>query len=95
MALSSTSFESIPPVSDQRTSNMADIDRFRLEDRKAIDALYRRVFGHDAANASQLRWNWQYLQNPNNPPDGPQIWLAREGPSIIGQYATMPVRLSL
>jgi hypothetical protein len=74
---------------------MADIVRFRLEDRKAIDALYRRVFGHDAADASKLRWNWQYLQNPNNPPDGPQIWLAREGPTIIGQYATMPVRLGL
>lgn len=74
---------------------MADIERFRLEDRKAIDALYRRVFGHDAANSSQFRWNWQYLQNPNNPPEGPQIWLAREGPTIIGQYATMPVRLSL
>jgi hypothetical protein len=74
---------------------MADIDRFRLEDRRSVDALYRRVFGHDAANASQLRWNWQYLQNPNNPSDGPQIWLAREGPTIIGQYATMPVRLSL
>jgi hypothetical protein len=74
---------------------MADIDRFRLEDRRGVDALYRRVFGHDAANASQLRWNWQYLQNPNNPPGGPQIWLAREGPTIIGQYATMPVRLAL
>jgi GNAT superfamily N-acetyltransferase len=74
---------------------MADIDRFRLGDRRAVDALYRRVFGHDAANASQLRWNWQYQQNPNNPPDGPQIWLAREGPTVIGQYATMPVRLSM
>jgi GNAT superfamily N-acetyltransferase len=74
---------------------MADIVRFHLEDRRAIDTLYRRVFGHDAADASQFRWAWQYLQNPNNPPDGPQIWLAREGPTIVGQYATMPVRLAL
>jgi hypothetical protein len=74
---------------------MADIVRFRHQDRRAVDVLYRRVFGHDAANASQLRWNWQYLQNPTNPSDGPQIWLAREGPSIVGQYATMPVRLAL
>lgn len=74
---------------------MAEIARFTLEDRRAVDALYRRVFGHDAANASELRWNWQYLENPNNPPDGQQIWLAREGPTIIGQYATMPVRLTL
>ena len=26
---------------------------------------------------------------------GPLIWIAREGPSIIGQYATMPVALSV
>jgi hypothetical protein len=74
---------------------MADIVRFRLEDRRAIDALYRRVFGNDAANASRLRWQWQYVQNPNTPPGGPQIWLAREGPTIVGQYATMPVQLTL
>jgi hypothetical protein len=74
---------------------MADISRFRFEDHRAIDALYRRVFGHDAANASRLRWHWQYVQNPNTPPEGPQIWLAREGPTVVGQYATMPVSLTL
>ena len=74
---------------------MPEIVRYRPDDRRAVDALYRRVFGHDMANASQLRWAWQYANNPNNPPDGPQIWLAREGPVIVGQYATMPVRLQL
>lgn len=72
---------------------MADIDRYRTEDRRQVDALYRRVFGPDAADASRLRWDWQYRRNPNAPPDGPQIWLAREGATIIGQYATMPVKL--
>ncbi len=71
------------------------IDRFRYEDRDAIDALYRRVFGPDAADASRLRWDWQYRLNPQNPGTGPLIWIAREGPSIIGQYATMPVALSV
>ena len=71
------------------------IDRFRYEDRDAIDALYRRVFGPDAAEASRLRWDWQYRLNPQNPGSGPLIWIAREGPSIIGQYATMPVALSV
>jgi GNAT superfamily N-acetyltransferase len=74
---------------------MADVDRYRSEDRRQVDALYRRVFGPDAADASRLRWEWQYRRNPNVPPDGPLIWLAREGTTIIGQYATMPVRLSL
>ena len=71
------------------------IDRFRYEDREAIDALYRRVFGPDAAEASRLRWDWQYRLNPQSTGSDPLIWIAREGPSIIGQYATMPVALSV
>ena len=74
---------------------MADIDRYRPDDRRAVEALYRRVFGRDAADASRLRWDWQYRRNPNNPRQEPEIWIAREGPAIVGQYATMPVRLSL
>ena len=72
-----------------------DVDRYRPEDRRAVDALYRRVFGNDAADASRLRWDWQYRRNPNNPGGEPEIWIAREGPAIIGQYATMPVRLDV
>ena len=74
---------------------MADIDRYRPDDRRAVDALYRRVFGADAADANRLRWDWQYRRNPNNPSENPEIWLAREGPTVIGQYATMPVRLQV
>ena len=72
---------------------MADVDRYRPDDRRAVDALYRRVFGHDAAEASRLRWEWQYRRNPNNPNQEPEIWVAREGPAIVGQYATMPVQV--
>lgn len=74
---------------------MAVIDRYTLADRRAVDLLYRRVFGPDAADANRLRWSWQYERNPKNPDQVPQIWLAREGPSVVGQYATMPVRLRL
>jgi len=74
---------------------VADIDRYRSDDRRAVEALYRRVFGHDAAEASRLRWDWQYRHNPNNPEREPEIWIAREGPAIIGQYATMPVQVSV
>ena len=74
---------------------MADIDRYKPDDKRGVDALYRRVFGHDAAESSRLRWEWQYRRNPNNPGHEPEIWIAREGPAIVGQYATMPVRVSL
>ena len=72
---------------------MADITRYKPEDRRAVEALYRRVFGNDAAEASRLRWEWQYRRNPNNPGHEPEIWIAREGTATVGQYATMPVRL--
>jgi hypothetical protein len=74
---------------------MADVTRYRGDDRRAVEALYRRVFGHDAADASRLRWEWQYRRNPNNAGGEPEIWIAREGPAIVGQYATMPVRLTV
>src|SRR4029453_3373432 len=57
--------------------------------------MYRRVFGNDAAESSRLRWDWQYRRNPNNPGQEPEIWIAREGTTLGGQYAPMPGRLSL
>jgi GNAT superfamily N-acetyltransferase len=74
---------------------MAEIDRFRRDDRRAIDALYRRVFGSDAADAQHLRWEWEFVRNPNTPAEGPLIWVAREGPALVGQWAAIPVRLAV
>ena len=71
---------------------MAEIDRYRPDDRRQVEALYRRVFGHDSADASRLRWEWQYRRNPNSSATEPLIWLAREGTTVVGQYAAMPVR---
>ncbi len=71
---------------------MAEIDRYSPDDRPAVNQMYRRVFGPDAADANKLRWDWQYLRNPNSP-GAPTIWIAREGGTIVGQYATMPLRL--
>src|SRR6187431_1144564 len=74
---------------------MAEIDRFRPDDRRQVEALYRRVFGADAADASRLRWDWQYRRNPYAPAEGPPIWVAREAATIVGHYATMPVKLTV
>ena len=74
---------------------MPDVDRFRPEDQRGIEALYRRVFGADAAAASRLRWDWQYRRNPKNPGGMPLIWVVREGPTIVGHQAAIPVRLAV
>ena len=46
---------------------MPVIDTYRPEDRDQVDALYRRVFGHDMAEASRLRWDWQVQPQPQQP----------------------------
>ena len=55
--------------------------------------LYRAVFGEALAESSRRRWRWQYLDNPATAPGGPEIWVARDGSTLLGQYASMPVRL--
>lgn len=67
------------------------VDQYRPEDRAEVNALFERVFGAAMADASAARWDWQYLRNPNA--HSPQIWIARDEGRIVGQYATMPVRL--
>ena len=74
---------------------MAEVDRYRPDDRRQIEALYRRIFGPDAAEVSRLRWAWQYRRNPNAPAETPLIWVAREGATVVGQFAAMPVRLAV
>ena len=74
---------------------MPETDRYRPGDQRGVEALYRRLFGPDAAAASRLRWDWQYRRNPTNPKDAPLLWVVREGPTIIGHFAATAVRLSL
>ena len=74
---------------------MSEIDRFRPEDRRGVDTLYRRTQGADAADANRLRWDWQHRRNPANRTGQPDIWVAREGPTIVGHHPAVPVRVSL
>lgn len=74
---------------------MPEIDKFRPDDRRGVDTLYRRTHGADAAEANRLRWDWQHRRNPHNRTGEPSIWVAREGPTVVGQYRTLPVRVSL
>ena len=74
---------------------MSEIDRYKPEDRRGIEALTRRTLGADAAEADRLTWDWRYRRNPFNSSGQPSVWVAREGPTIVGFLPTLPVRLSL
>jgi hypothetical protein len=69
-----------------------------IEQRGASDAdelfrMYGEVFGASLTDASRRRWQWQYLENPARADGRPEIWVAREDGRLLGQYASMPVRL--
>jgi GNAT superfamily N-acetyltransferase len=68
------------------------VDRRREEDDEELFRLYRDVFGHEMTEASRRRWAWQYQDNPHAV-GSPEIWVAREEGRVLGQYASMPVRL--
>ena len=67
-----------------------EIVRRRPEHDPELFALYAEVFGDGNLERSRKRYNWQYFENPNTPEDGPVIWMAREGDTLLGQMATMP-----
>lgn len=66
-----------------------EIVRRRPEHDAELFDLYAEVFGDGNLERSRRRYNWQYFENPNTP-DGPVIWMAREGDTLLGQMATMP-----
>ena len=74
---------------------MSEIDRFRPDDRRGVDTLYRRTHGADAADAQRLQWDWHHRRNPSSPTGQPDIWVAREGPTIVAHYTATPVRVSI
>ena len=67
-----------------------EILRRRPEHDPELFALYAEVFGDGNLERSRKRYDWQYFENPNTPEDGPVIWMAREGDTLLGQMATMP-----
>ena len=69
------------------------IETLASPDGGEIFRLYEEVFGASLAEGSRRRWRWQYLENPATAPEGPEIWVAREEGRLLGQYASMPVRL--
>jgi GNAT superfamily N-acetyltransferase len=75
------------------TTEALSIERRTSRDDDEIARLYGDVFGSALAESNRRRWRWQYLDNPNVGPEGSEIWIAREGERILGQYASMPVRL--
>lgn len=73
---------------------MSGLDRFRTDDRRALETLYRRVAGPEAAERLTLTWQWERRQNPGARGE-PLPLVIREGTTLVGTLMTRPVRISM
>ncbi len=80
-------------TAEGRAQKKIEIHRRSEADREPLESMYAEVFGPEAAERNRARFRWQYEENPHCPPEGPEIWVAREDGAVLGQYATMPVRV--
>ncbi len=80
-------------TTEERVKPTLEISRRSERDRGELESIYAEVFGAEASAKNRARFRWQYEENPHCPPEGPEIWVAREDGVVLGQYATMPIRL--
>ena len=73
---------------------MADLDRYRTDDRRALEQLYRRTSGPEAVERLKLTWQWERRQNPGAR-RAAAPWVVREGPSLVAALHTLPVRVAM
>lgn len=73
--------------------SMADIEPYSPDDRRGLEQLYRRTFGHEAVDRLRFLWDWAR----RNPAAGtePPFLVVREGPTVIAACPLTPVRASV
>ena len=73
---------------------MADLDRYRTDDRRALELLYRRAAGPEAVERLKLTWQWARRQNPGAR-GAAAPWVVREGPSLVGSLNALRVGVTM
>ncbi len=74
---------------------MPGLDRYRSDDRRALEALYRRTLGAEATERLKLVWQWERRQNPASRGTADAPWVVREGTSVVGTLLQRPARVSV
>src|SRR4029453_1814429 len=76
-----------------REGPLLSIEPRGASDADALFRMYGEVFGQALTEASPRRGRGPFLDNPARADGRPEIWVAREDGRLLGQYASMPVRL--
>lgn len=71
------------------------IRQFELDDTQALLSFLRRAYPDDPRKSEPAYWRWHYLENPQTDPRNIPLWVVTRGAEIMGQVATIPVRLKV
>lgn len=71
------------------------IRTFQASDRKAVEYLYREVFGDGAMRLFAARWDWQFHDNPACVSLGPVMWVAEVNEKLVGFLASFTTRFKV
>jgi hypothetical protein len=72
---------------------MADIEPYSPDDRRGLEQLYRRTFGHEAVDRLRFLWDWA-RRNPAIGTEPPYL-VVREGPTLVAACPITPVRVTV
>lgn len=72
---------------------MADIEPYSPTDRRGLEQLYRRTYGHEAVD--RLRFIWEWARRNPAATTTPPYWVVREGTTLIAACPITPVRVEV
>jgi GNAT superfamily N-acetyltransferase len=75
--------------------NDVQIKQFELSDQNALLSFLHQAYPGEPRRSDSTFWNWHFLENPYALKDDIPVWLAKSNNEIVGQMATIPVKLKL
>ncbi len=72
-----------------------EIKQFELADQDALLSFLREAYPSEALKSDPDFWRWHFLENPNTSLDDVPLWIVKSGNDVVGQMATIPVRLKV
>jgi GNAT superfamily N-acetyltransferase len=76
-------------------SSDVQIKQFELSDQDALLSFLRRAYPGEPRRSDPAFWKWHFLENPYAGENDIPVWLVKSGPDIVGQMATIPIKLKV
>lgn len=71
------------------------IKQFELSDEDALLSFLRIAYPGEPLKGDPTFWKWHFLNNPYAGHDDIPLWIVKSGADVVGQMATIPVRLKV